>query len=719
MLSDVPSAKRKPPLSTPAGTYATAANMGSGLEPCALCLEVIASIAAGPDGEDEVRSNTIGSLLDLSSQPNILGEAVNFLAKLEGLAEEHILASDKDKCSSGNHKSENGGKEQSLLALTEQTRHTASALRRMMMHYGPAGGKGRKAIKAVANISQGYVESTKPGKAANGAANTKIFVASPFALVCLVATLSIADPESESDTVNQGNTELNRTVARAVASGVLDQNSAAAGASHVTFPDAAASYSTFARRATLSLLKEVSDRRTNHVVDTHIVTALLRTYVSDTRGLTSTCADVVKIKLQGPFKLESGQSLCFPGNTKVDVTGALALAAQIKPWRELSPSALVEVAIDMHLLHAAERICSSAIEFADARSCDDDVIVSEGAVHTLIDSLIDKHMYRQADAMATMFYQNGGRSRYVEARLLHARDTIAKVVAKRQYPIVERQVLRVDRAIERVINDNEIAAETVIVNIDERKDVREFSLLRMRQSGEHESAHRLANLWGMDYTYDEEEAHLLKQSRHDRYLQYTDIFPSTAVPYLISSPDELEESFAELEESDDGAIGFDGEWGEECNGIAVLQLSTVKKAILVDIPELTSTAEGCKCLEGTVGRIFSGERAIVGFRCRQDLSRLRCSMGIAGKEHWLGASSAVIDIKHFIALDKPHLKEAGLSRVCEDYFGKPLDKAEQCSMWERRPLSEQQRAYAALDAWACAALYEDMPHAIKQEPLHS
>ena len=100
--------------------------------------------------------------------------------------------------------------------------------------------------------------STKPGKAANGAANTKIFVASPFALVCLVATLSIADPESESDTVNQGNTELNRTVARAVASGVLDQNSAAAGASHVTFPDAAASYSTFARRATLSLLKEVS-----------------------------------------------------------------------------------------------------------------------------------------------------------------------------------------------------------------------------------------------------------------------------------------------------------------------------------------------------------------------------------------------------------------------------------------------------------------------------
>ena len=101
MLSDVPSAKRKPPLSTPAGTYATAANMGSGLEPCALCLEVIASIAAGPDGEDEVRSNTIGSLLDLSSQPNILGEAVNFLAKLEGLAEEHILASDIDKCSSG------------------------------------------------------------------------------------------------------------------------------------------------------------------------------------------------------------------------------------------------------------------------------------------------------------------------------------------------------------------------------------------------------------------------------------------------------------------------------------------------------------------------------------------------------------------------------------------------------------------------------------------
>jgi ribonuclease D len=50
--------------------------------------------------------------------------------------------------------------------------------------------------------------------------------------------------------------------------------------------------------------------------------------------------------------------------------------------------------------------------------------------------------------------------------------------------------------------------------------------------------------------------------------------------------------------------------------------------------------------------------------------------------------------------------ELGLSRVCQQYFGKPLDKAEQCSRWRVRPLSLEQRTYAALDAYTCALLYE-------------
>jgi ribonuclease D len=36
---------------------------------------------------------------------------------------------------------------------------------------------------------------------------------------------------------------------------------------------------------------------------------------------------------------------------------------------------------------------------------------------------------------------------------------------------------------------------------------------------------------------------------------------------------------------------------------------------------------------------------------------------------------------------------------------KPLDKSEQCSEWNQRPLSDKQRIYAALDAYVCAWIY--------------
>jgi hypothetical protein len=47
------------------------------------------------------------------------------------------------------------------------------------------------------------------------------------------------------------------------------------------------------------------------------------------------------------------------------------------------------------------------------------------------------------------------------------------------------------------------------------------------------------------------------------------------------------------------------------------------------------------------------------------------------KEHWLAGPSAVVDAQQLVGEDEPKLKKLGLSRACEHYFGKPLDKAEQ------------------------------------------
>ena len=68
------------------------------------------------------------------------------------------------------------------------------------------------------------------------------------------------------------------------------------------------------------------------------------------------------------------------------------------------------------------------------------------------------------------------------------------------------------------------------------------------------------------------------------------------------------------------------------------------------------------------------------------------------------------DLRALIANEAPHLLGArglrnfGLSRACEVFLGKRLDKAEQCSDWSARPLSREQLEYGALDAFVCAAI---------------
>eukprot|EP00934_Nitzschia_sp_Nitz4_P008365 Nitzschia sp. Nitz4//NODE_159_length_47236_cov_74.723851//26135//28045//NITZ4_additional_000010-RA//1//CDS//3329531749//8355//frame0 len=399
---------------------------------------------------------------------------------------------------------------------------------------------------------------------------------------------------------------------------------------------------------------------------------------------------------------------------KLSTAASLALSCQIRPWEELNPQVLVEAALPFAFWHAAEKVCQSAHVLAKAKKASyigtkfNDESVS--ATEFLIDAAMEAKSFRRADQLATSLFAHGGKSRFVEARFRHACDTICRVSRKRMFPLIERQVERMDKSIAKVSGTLADAdAESQALS----QEIRIYAMNQLHELGEIQLCNRLSEMWGMNFSYDEKAILEAEEARRQRYLQFDEVLTGP-IPHLVSTPAELRSIFDEFWKNGPypkGPFGFDAEWDEESKGAELLQLSHPKQALLIDIPALSSTKDGVEALTETIGALFACPQAeVVGFSCHHDLSRLRGSPVIGG-HHWLSGTQAVSDAQQLVGNHEPKLKQSdalGLSRVCQHYFGKPLDKSEQCSMWSTRPLSVRQRSYAALDAWVCAGVYEKL-----------
>lgn len=440
----------------------------------------------------------------------------------------------------------------------------------------------------------------------------------------------------------------------------------------------------------------------------------------------------------------------------------LALVAQCQPWEFIQADKLIRIAAaDLDLWYSAELVCDASVasvtsntntvknlmatnyrrfESSDSISTQsfDSILRQDTTAHlttkALIDTALDLRLYRRADLFASKFYAFGGPERFAEARFLHACETITKVVKRKQPQIIEKQIARIDECVEKVRVDLNLSdVEEHKIGIGEvpietmPQYIREFALRRLRSSNMSAAALRLANLWGVNYEEDPVVLAEEEKRRELTYVQWNDEGSpgniggkSQPVPDLVSDAVDLKEEFKVLLQSGE-TVGFDAEWGED-NGVAVLQLSTVSYSILIDIPALSSNDTGCKALQATVGQLFAGltsARCVIGFGCKEDIKRLRdspCSRSV----HWFPHNNcAARDLRPLIAEASPSLggrggQHLGLSRSTESFIGKQLDKAEQCSDWCQRPLSTEQREYAALDAWACAAIHAKISKIIDQ-----
>lgn len=550
-------------------------------------------------------------------------------------------------------------------------------------------------------------------------------VACRFSLSLVIATLALS--------VNQDNLVISRSAASAVASTLEDampkEESVSVSVSDPcrTFVFEELVYALISLAAASlekqDLNKPSTSTSTGMMIDWHIVTSLARS-VKVTSCSNEVAAQATAVTVRNALRLndsdtsedtDSRPAAAEPvgdtGAHKTNVAAVLALASQVGPWQVLAPASLVEVAVLFDLWHAAERICLSAV-YHQNQSKGNIKVAAVPAVHCLIDAAFAARNYRQADTYATQFFEVGGRARFLDARFLHACDTIAKVIRKRALPVIERQVGRVDKAVAQVVgcamldDDSPDAVDGTgagisVATASHGHDIRNFALRQLEENGDIDSAQRLAKIWNMEYTYDEEALKAAVAARREKYLQWDEVLPGSGSPELTSTPEALVKAFSELGQCG-GVYGFDVEWGDDHAGAALLQIGTSKAVILVDIPALSMTVEGAGALELTVGSLFaSSECVVVGFGCRQDLSKLRSSP-CARNNHWFGETTAVLDLQVLVGKT---LGQRGLSRCCEHYLLKPLDKSEQCSLWNKRPLSEQQRVYASLDAFVCARIY--------------
>ena len=54
------------------------------------------------------------------------------------------------------------------------------------------------------------------------------------------------------------------------------------------------------------------------------------------------------------------------------------------------------------------------------------------------------------------------------------------------------------------------------------------------------------------------------------------------------------------------------------------------------------------------------------------------------------------------------IKDRSLKKIYANLFGQRISKRQQRSNWEAETLTEQQKKYAAIDAWACLQIYNTL-----------
>jgi uncharacterized protein with PIN domain len=177
-------------------------------------------------------------------------------------------------------------------------------------------------------------------------------------------------------------------------------------------------------------------------------------------------------------------------------------------------------------------------------------------------------------------------------------------------------------------------------------------------------------------------------------------------------------------------VGMDTEWKPSCmtglssedqNKVALIQLSTHEHVYLIDMVKLIGVLDE-KDSHVFAKKFLHNKKIIkIGYGFTHDIKMVAQSFpNLHDSDSF---RQTVIDLGYLvnslIQLNCPLFdkklcieqgdvvtKERGLSELVKLCFGKPLNKSEQISNWEKRPLRKSQLNYAALDAYCLVELFD-------------
>jgi len=143
-------------------------------------------------------------------------------------------------------------------------------------------------------------------------------------------------------------------------------------------------------------------------------------------------------------------------------------------------------------------------------------------------------------------------------------------------------------------------------------------------------------------------------------------------------------------------LGFDTETRPtftkgNLNSLALVQLATDNRCYLFRINKIGFSS--------SLIRLLSDENILkIGLSLRDDFFNMSRRMKFTPK--------GFIDLQKMVL--EFDIADIGLQKVYAILFQKKISKKQQLSNWEAEELSEAQKKYAALDAWACLKIYEKL-----------